>query len=157
VKWVIAVAALIGLVLSTVSLINHYKKSETEYCDFSAAFNCDLVNRSIYSEIGGNLPDTITDVPRFISRFPVAGVGMLGYAVLLVLAFAARRSALWFMLLCALIGLAFAARLTYVEARLLGVFCILCLGSQLMILLIAIVAGIRAFQRPMERTFVVSR
>ncbi len=156
-KWVIAVAALIGLVLSTVSLINHYKKSETEYCDFSAAFNCDLVNRSIYAEIGGNLPDSVTDVPGVIAHLPVAAVGMLGYAVLLVLAFVNQRGALWFTWLCALIGLGFAARLTYVEARLLGVFCILCLGSQLMILLISIVAGIRPFRRPLERRLVVGR
>jgi uncharacterized membrane protein len=147
-KWVIVAAAMVGLVLSMVSLRNHYKTSATEYCDFGSAFNCDLVNRSIYSEVGGNIPDSVTGVPKFIAHIPVAAVGIGGYLMLLISPFFRGRGAAWLTLLCALIGLAFAARLTYVEDKLLGVWCILCIGSQAMILLITILAAVRVIRRP---------
>ena len=44
----IAVLALAGIVVSSVSLQHHYGTSQTNYCDFGASFNCDIVNRSVY-------------------------------------------------------------------------------------------------------------
>ncbi len=63
----VAILALCGIVVSSVSLQHHYATSKTAYCDIGETFNCDIVNRSEYSSILG---------------IPVALIGMLGYAAL---------------------------------------------------------------------------
>lgn len=125
--WAIFLLATAGLILSSMSLYNHYKKSATEYCDFGDSFNCDIVNRSIYSEIG---------------HVPVAGIGVLGYAALMVLSrMVLRRRVALLMLLAALVGLGFALYLTYIEAYVLVVWCILCLGSLAAISLVTLLSA----------------
>ncbi len=113
---IIAILAVCGIVVSSVSLQHHYAKSKTAYCDIGEAFNCDLVNRSSYSKILG---------------IPVALIGILGYAALAGLAtFYRRREDTPPLLLGgSAAGLAFALYLTYIEAHVLGVWCILCLSS----------------------------
>jgi len=123
----ISLLAVVGMALSAVSLKNHYSGEKTEYCDLGETFNCDVVNRSIYSHIG---------------PVPVAAIGLVGYAALFVLSRMKSRAAALLMLLGALAGLAFALRLTYVEAYLLGVWCILCISSQVTILAITIMSGV---------------
>jgi len=67
----ISVLALGGVAVSSVSLYHHYGTSQTSYCDLGESFNCDIVNRSIYSTVSG---------------IPVAGIGIVGYLGLLLLA-----------------------------------------------------------------------
>ena len=130
---VIAVLSVAGIVDSAISLERHYAKSATTYCDFSQKFSCDIVNRSEYSEIGG---------------LPVAGIGVAGYAALVVLSTWRRsRSETPLQLLAAsLAGLAFALYLTYIEAYQLMTWCILCLISLSLIFLISVVATVLKFK-----------
>jgi vitamin-K-epoxide reductase (warfarin-sensitive) len=119
----ITILALAGIVVSSVSLRHHYGTSQTTYCDFGASFNCDIVNRSIYSSVLG---------------VPVALIGILGYALLLVVAtFYRKKAESPFMLLIAsTAGLGFALYLTYIEKFVLATWCILCLSSLTLIVLI---------------------
>src|SRR5689334_17741808 len=112
---VIAILTLAGMVVSSVSLYHHYGTSQTSYCDFGASFNCDIVNRSIYSTVLG-VPDAL--------------IGILGYGVLLALAtFYRTKAETPFMLLIASTGgLGFALYLTYIEKFVLATWCILCLS-----------------------------
>jgi len=125
----IAALALAGVGVSSVSLEHHFAKSKTEYCDIGESFNCDIVNRSAYSSLG---------------PIPVALIGILGYLALAGLATIGRRrqDAPGLLLGGALGGLAFALYLTYVEAHILGVWCILCLSSLALIAGIALLSGI---------------
>jgi len=133
--WAILVLALAGLTLSILTLISHYKTSATDYCDIGQTFNCDIVNRSTYS----SLP---LSTPWFELKIPVAGIGIAGYGLLLALCHCIRsRWAMLILFLGALGGLAFALHLTYIEAYVLVTWCIMCLGSQIAILLIAVLAG----------------
>lgn len=127
----IAVLAVAGIAVSSVSLYHHYGTSKTEYCDFGESFNCDIVNRSTYSVVAG---------------VPVALIGIVGYVALLVLAtFYRTKAETPAMLLGASIaGLAFALYLTYVEAYILGTWCVLCLSSLTAIFLIAVCSSILA-------------
>lgn len=120
---VIAVLAMAGMAVSAVSLQRHYAKSESKFCEFGEKFNCDTVNRSEYSSIMG---------------IPVAGIGVVGYGVLLTLATAYRsRPDIPLRLLAgAAAGLCFALYLTYIEGYILGTWCILCLSS------LGLIAGI---------------
>ena len=122
----ISLLAVAGMALSAVSLKNHYSGEKTEYCDLGDAFNCDLVNRSVYSHIG---------------PVPVAAIGLVGYAALFALSRLRQRGPRVLMLLAALAGLAFALYLTYIEAYVLGVWCILCLGSLAAILGITVLSA----------------
>ena len=123
-----AILAVCGVVVSSVSLQHHYAKSKTAYCDIGNTFNCDIVNRSEYSEVLG---------------IPVALIGMAGYGALVVLAtlYRERRESPSLIFAGAAAGLAFALYLTYIEARVLGVWCIVCLSSLAIISVLAIVSG----------------
>lgn len=133
----IAALALCGIAVSSVSLQHHFATSKTAYCDVGEAFNCDIVNRSTYSTVLG---------------VPVALIGMLGYGALVGLAsvYRARRDTPATLFGGAAAGLAFALYLTYVEARILGVWCILCLSSLGLIAMITILAGVVWLRRDVD-------
>jgi len=127
----IAILALAGMVVSSVSLHHHYGTSQTNYCDFGASFNCDIVNRSVYSTVLG-IPDAL--------------IGIFGYGLLLVLAtFYRTKAETPFMLLIAsTAGLGFALYLTYIEKFVLATWCILCLSSLMLIILITLLSSFLA-------------
>jgi vitamin-K-epoxide reductase (warfarin-sensitive) len=126
---IIALLAVAGIAISSLSLVHHYAKSKSSYCDFGETFNCDMVNRSVYSVVMG---------------VPVALIGVVGYLVLLALATVYRGKAETPVMLFigALAGLAFALYLTYVEAFVLAVWCILCLSSLTLIVAITMLSSI---------------
>jgi len=132
--WAIALLAIAGAAVSSVSLYHHYDTSPSSFCDFGATFNCDMVNRSIYSVVFG---------------IPVALIGILGYGVLLVLAalYRAKAEISLMLLVAALAGLGFALYLTYVEAFVLAVWCILCLSSLALIAAITVLSSVLVAQR----------
>lgn len=124
---VIAVLALAGIAVSSVSLYHHYGTSKTNYCDFGENFNCDIVNRSIYSTVLG-VPDAL--------------IGILGYAALLALAtlYRGKAETPLMLLMASVAGLGFALYLTYIEAFVLATWCMLCLSSLTVIFLIAVLS-----------------
>jgi uncharacterized membrane protein len=126
---IVAILAVCGITVSSVSLQHHYATSKTAYCDIGEAFNCDIVNRSEYSSIFG---------------IPVALIGMLGYGALAGLATVYRERldtpAMLFGGSAA--GAAFALYLTYIEGHVLGVWCILCLSSLAIISTTTILAAV---------------
>jgi vitamin-K-epoxide reductase (warfarin-sensitive) len=125
----VAILAVCGIVVSSTSLQHHYATSKTQYCDIGETFNCDIVNRSEYSSILG---------------IPVALVGMIGYAALAGLGtvYRERRETPAMLFGGAAAGLTFALYLTYIEGRVLGVWCILCLSSLALITTITILSGL---------------
>ena len=125
----VAILAVGGVVVSSVSLQHHYGTSKTTYCDIGDTFNCDIVNRSEYSSVLG---------------IPVALLGMLGYAAVLGLAtvYRERQETPSLIFAGTVAGLAFALYLTYIEARVLGVWCIMCLSSLVLISGITLVSGV---------------
>jgi len=123
----IAVLSVAGVIVSAISLQRHYAKSATSFCDFAEKFNCDIVNRSEYSTLIG---------------IPVAGIGVVGYGALFALStlFRTRKDTVNQLLGAAIAGLAFALYLTYIEARVLDTWCILCLISLSMISAVSLLA-----------------
>jgi vitamin-K-epoxide reductase (warfarin-sensitive) len=125
----IAVLAVAGVALSALSLQRHYAKSATAFCEVGETFSCDIVNRSEYSTVMG---------------IPVAGIGIVGYGVLLALAtvYRSRAETPTRLLGAAVAGLAFASYLTYVEGYVLQTWCILCLSSLGLMAGIAVLTGV---------------
>jgi vitamin-K-epoxide reductase (warfarin-sensitive) len=130
----VALLAVCGIAISSVSLQHHYATSKTAYCEIGETFNCDIVNRSEYSSLLG---------------VPVALIGMLGYAALAGLAtvYRERRETPALLFGVATAGLAFALYLTYIEGHVLGVWCILCLSSLALIAATAVLAAVIWWKR----------
>jgi vitamin-K-epoxide reductase (warfarin-sensitive) len=124
----ISLLAAAGMAVSSLSLYHHYGTSTSSYCDFGASFNCDMVNRSIYSVVLG---------------VPVALIGVLGYAALFMFSTLYRRRAQTpaLLLLGSSAGLGFTLYLAYVENFILAVWCVLCLSSLGLILATAVLSG----------------
>ncbi len=127
----IALVALAGAVVSSVSLYHHFSTSKTSFCNFGESFNCDIVNRSSYSTMAG---------------VPVALIGIVGYLLSLGLATIYRDKAETpiLLLIASTGGLGFALYLTYIEKFVLAAWCILCLTSLGLILSTAVLSAVIA-------------
>lgn len=125
----ISLLSVIGVLVSSVSLRHHYGTSQTAYCNLGENFNCDLVNRSTYSTVFG---------------IPVALIGIIGYIVLFVLAtlYRTKQETAAMLLIASLAGLGLAFYLTYIEAFVLAVWCILCLSSLIVIFAITVLSSL---------------
>jgi vitamin-K-epoxide reductase (warfarin-sensitive) len=115
------ILALAGLVVSGLALKVHYDTG-TEPCSINDHWDCGIVNHSSFAMIHG---------------VPVAAIGIAGYLLLGVLALARRRA---LVLIAALIGMGFALHLTYIEDKVLEVWCLYCVISQGIIALITLLS-----------------
>ncbi|UWZ86501.1 vitamin K epoxide reductase family protein [Occallatibacter riparius] len=121
-RYIITVLALAGLVVSYLALRVHYS-NDVEPCDINAHWDCGVVNHSPFAMIG---------------PVPVAAIGMAGYVLLGVLAMMRLRALL---LAGTLIGLGFALYLTYIEKFVLMVYCLYCVISQGLILILTLLSA----------------
>ncbi|MGC2163305.1 MAG: vitamin K epoxide reductase family protein [Silvibacterium sp.] len=125
-RYVIAFLALIGIVVSVLAFQIHYSNA-VQPCDINARWDCGIVNHSRYSMIG---------------HIPVATIGIIGYAALVLLALMRRRK---LTLLAAILGLAYALYLSNIEAHILEVWCLYCVSSQILIALITLLSIVWVF------------
>jgi uncharacterized membrane protein len=113
--------AIAGVLVSSLALLRHYSIEEqptppASYWDSSA------VNHSPFSVVYG---------------VPVAAIGIAGYALLGTLAFFRRRE---LTAVCSLLGLAYTLHLTNIEAHILGLWCMYCVVSLILITLVVFMA-----------------
>jgi uncharacterized membrane protein len=120
-RYLIAVLALAGVVVSGLALQVHYS-TNVESCSINATWDCGIVNHSPFAEI---------------HHVPVALIGILGYLALGGLALTKQR---FLVFLTAVVGLGFALRLTTVEELVLCAWCIYCVISQVVIALITLLS-----------------
>jgi vitamin-K-epoxide reductase (warfarin-sensitive) len=120
-RYLIALLAVAGIVVSSLALRIHYSM-DAPPCDINAHWDCGIVNHSRYSAIHG---------------IPVAAIGICGYAAIAMLALFRRHRLL---LIASLAGLAFALYLTSIEARILEIWCLYCVISQTIIALITLLS-----------------
>ena len=120
-RYLILLLAIAGIVVSALALKVHYDTG-SEPCSINDKWDCGVVNHSPYAIIHG---------------VPVAAIGIAGYLLIGVLGFMRQRGLL---LICVLIGLAFALYLTNIEAHVLEVWCLYCVISQGIIAVIALLA-----------------
>jgi vitamin-K-epoxide reductase (warfarin-sensitive) len=133
-RYLIAVLGIAGMVVSALALRVHYS-TETAPCSINEKWDCGIVNHSPYAVIHG---------------IPVAAIGIAGYLSIGILALLRRRG---FLLLATLIGMAFALYLTNIEAHVLGVWCLYCVISQAITVVLTLLAiGWVVWNRVRERT-----
>lgn len=120
-RYLIAILALAGVVVSALALHVHYSTG-VQPCSINEKWDCGVVNHSPFAEI---------------AHVPVAALGIVGYLAMAGLALARKRF-LTFLLTGA--GFCFALRLTFIEDYALGVWCVYCVISQALIALILLLS-----------------
>lgn len=121
-RYLIVFFALAGVVVSALALHVHYATG-VQPCDINSHWDCGIVNHSRYSMIHG---------------FPVATIGIIGYALIALLTLMQFR---WLTLLCCIAGFGFALYLSNIEAHVLEVWCLYCVISQAIIALLVLLAA----------------
>jgi uncharacterized membrane protein len=120
-RYLILLLTLAGVVVSTLALRVHYS-TETEPCSINDKWDCGIVNHSQYPEV---------------AHIPVAAIGIAGYLALAGLALTRRRGLL---LTLSVIGLGFALYLSHIERDILSVWCVYCVISQGIIMVVTILS-----------------
>ena len=119
-RYVLAVLALAGAIVSGLALQVHYTVG-TAPCSINEKWDCGIVNHSSYSLVAG---------------IPVALIGVIGYLALLWLALARQRVVL---LAASVAGLGYSLYLAHLERDVIGVWCLYCVISLGIIAIIPIV------------------
>jgi len=124
-KYLVALLAVAGIMVSTMALRVHYMDPGlAPPCAVTERFDCGAVNHSRFAVFP---PRTFDEDPKAGSHLPVAMLGVAGYALIGVLALMGRW---WLAFEAAQIGFMFALFLSYIEAFVLEKWCIYCLWSQ---------------------------
>ena len=125
-RYVLTLLALAGAIVAALALHVHYDTG-TEPCSINEKWDCGVVNHSPFAVIG---------------PVPVAAIGIAGYVVLAILAFARRKR---LHLAATLAALAFSLYLTHLERDVLQVWCIYCVASLAIVVLTTILTAIWQF------------
>lgn len=110
-KYLLLTLAVLGIVVSSLALREHYREYGDSPCSINEHWDCGVVNHSPFAMLG---------------PIPVADVGIIGYILMGILAF---RRAYRLLLVPTFGGLAFSLYLANIEAHVLGVWCIYCVIS----------------------------
>jgi vitamin-K-epoxide reductase (warfarin-sensitive) len=110
-KYVLLILAVLGVMVSSLALREHYRTYGDSPCSINERWDCGVVNHSPYAVFAG---------------VPVAAIGIAGYMLMGVLAWPRSYRLL---LVPTFAGLAFSLRLADIEAHVLGVWCIYCVIS----------------------------
>jgi len=110
-KYLLLVLAVLGIVVSSLALREHYREYGDSPCSINEHWDCGVVNHSPYAMLG---------------PIPVATVGILGYILMAALAFLRSYRLL---LVPTFGGLAFSLYLANIEKNILGVWCVYCVIS----------------------------
>ncbi len=114
--------SLCGVIVSALALHVHYSTA-TEPCSINAHWDCGIVNHSPFSVVYG---------------VPVALVGIVGHALLEMLVLLRKRGMFF---LATLGGVGYSGYLSHIEAHVLGVWCIYCVTSASILVLLLLLGG----------------
>ncbi|HXM64380.1 MAG TPA: vitamin K epoxide reductase family protein [Terriglobales bacterium] len=120
-RYVLVLLTFLGFIASGLALREHYR-TDSSPCSINEHWDCGIVNHSPFAVLAG---------------IPVAVIGMAGYVFLAVLAI---KRAYGLFLAAALVGLSFSLYLAHVEAHILGVWCIYCVASLVVISLLTLLS-----------------
>jgi uncharacterized membrane protein len=119
-RYVLLILAILGIVVSSLALREHYREYGDSPCSINEHWDCGVVNHSRYAMLG---------------PIPVAAVGIIGYVLMAVLAFLRVYRLL---IVPTFAGLVFSLYLANIEKTVLGVWCIYCVISLGIICLLSV-------------------
>lgn len=119
-----------GIAVTAYLIYQHFKPAGGSFCNISDFVSCDVVNKSIYSEILG-IPVSILGFATYVGLFLGALAMHQKWSV-------ATRKLKLLLMMTAYAGLAFSLYLTAVELFILYAICILCVTQQVIIAFISL-------------------
>jgi uncharacterized membrane protein len=136
-KYFVALLAFAGIVVSGMALHVHYMDpSQAPPCAVTEKFDCGAVNHSRFAVFP---PRSFDEPPTGGHHIPVAMIGLIGYALIALLALMGRWRLTF---VAALVGFMCAGFLSYIEAYILEKWCIYCLWSQGIVTVILIASAV---------------
>ena len=121
-RYLILILAIFGMIVSGLALKVHYDDPGKEPCSINDKWDCGVVNHSPYAVMFG---------------VPVAALGIAGYLLIAVLGVARQKT--W-LLISVLLALAFTLYLTNIERSVLEVWCLYCVISQGIIVILSLLS-----------------
>lgn len=149
-KYVLLVLCVLGIVVSSLALREHYREYGDSPCSINERWDCGVVNHSPFAVLGGVFDQMgfHAHIP-LVSALPVATAGILGYIVMAGFVFLRGYRTL---LVLTVGSLAFSLFLAHIEKDVLGVWCVYCVASlviiSLMTLLTLGMVSIQYVRRP---------
>jgi vitamin-K-epoxide reductase (warfarin-sensitive) len=145
-KYLVALLAVVGIVVSAMALHVHYMDpSQAPPCAVTEKFDCGAVNHSRFAVFP---PRTFDEDPQGGKvHVPIATLGIVAYVTIAALALLGWW---WLAFQVSLIGFLFAGFLSYLEAYVLQKWCIYCLWSQGIITVILLATGCVLVARRMQ-------
>jgi vitamin-K-epoxide reductase (warfarin-sensitive) len=122
-RFILALLAAGGVVVSTLALMVHFSSS-TAPCSINEKWDCGIVNHSQFAVVAG---------------VPVAAIGILGYLILIWFSLSKQRL---LTVGCSAIAFAYSLYLSHIEKDVLNVWCLYCVISLGVITLITIISSI---------------
>jgi len=119
-KYILLILAIVGVVVSSLALREHYREYGDSPCSINEHWDCGVVNHSRFAMLG---------------PIPVAAVGIIGYVFMAALALMRSYRLL---IIPTFAGLAFSLYLANIEAHVLQVWCIYCVASLVIISLMCL-------------------
>lgn len=130
---ILIILAAVGVMASSLALREHYRTYGDSPCSINDKWDCGIVNHSPYAIFLG---------------IPVADIGIAGYLLMAVLAF---RRAYRLLLVALLFALGFSLFLAHIEAHILGVWCIYCVASLAVVLLMTTLGAATVIVQSLRR------
>ena len=126
-KYALLVFAILGIIVSSLALREHYREYGDSPCSINEHWDCGVVNHSPFALLDGVLGATgIHPLDSLLHAIPVAVAGIIGY---IVMAGVACKRYYRVLLVLTLGSLAFSLYLAHIEKDILGVWCIYCVAS----------------------------
>ena len=126
-KYALLILAILGIVVSSLALREHYRQYGDSPCSINDRWDCGVVNHSPFAVLGGVFDQMgiHAHIP-LVSALPVATAGILGYILMGIVIF---RRAYRFLLVLTLCSRGFSLYLAHIENDVLGVWCVYCVIS----------------------------
>lgn len=122
--WVLVLVNVLAIAATIYLTVMHFKPDLSDFCNISKGWDCEIVNKSIYSTLFG---------------IPVSILGMVAYSAFLIFSIRGLKvdQSKWipYFLFFVAGGTLFALYLTGIEAFVLRTFCLFCVVQQILILI----------------------
>ncbi len=141
-RFLLAILAIAGLTVSILALkVHNMDPGAAPPCAVSEHWDCGAVNHSRFAVFP---PRTFDEAPNAKGHVPVAIVGIIGYALIAVMAVFGR---FWIVLHLAEFGFMCACFLSYLEAFVMEKWCIYCVWSQGLMTALLVTAALAVWLR----------